>query len=471
MTALKRTAASAGAKKITPVRDPKIVDANPEKQFFIAMLVRDIELVPSIVDLVDNSIDSAKEVLSSFAGKKPKIRIEITANDKRFEITDNCGGIDSRLAQQYAFRFGRPSEHKGVEDAIGQFGIGMKRSLFKLGQHFIVESSTKSSSFVLDVDVAKWAEDSSSNWTFKFKNVSYTKNSSSRSHGTYVLVDELHKSVADDLGTIETINRLRAEISTRHAPALNDGVSISVNGQDLVGHVPALLASNLIAPIATEFLFNFPEGDVGVSLYAGIAPSKERDSEKDDGNAESFKDAGDAGWYIYCNGRLVIAADKSELTGWSQPVAAAYHPQYRDFRGYVFLNATESSLLPWDTTKTSLDRDSQVFRALQGKMFNALQQVQTVLNRVKGEKAGGVKGGAISTALKSTTPIELKRLNLSPIFVAPVAPKKVKSQTVSVQFNLNNTIANQLQEYFNVRSAREAARLAVERFVQTELDQ
>ena len=38
------------------------VEATPEKRFFVSMLVKDIELIPAIVDLVDNSIDGAKRL-------------------------------------------------------------------------------------------------------------------------------------------------------------------------------------------------------------------------------------------------------------------------------------------------------------------------------------------------------------------------------------------------------------------------
>jgi hypothetical protein len=33
------------------------IDASPTKDFFISMLVKDIELIRAIIDLVDNSLD------------------------------------------------------------------------------------------------------------------------------------------------------------------------------------------------------------------------------------------------------------------------------------------------------------------------------------------------------------------------------------------------------------------------------
>ena len=84
---------------------------------------------------------------------------------------------------------------------------------------------------------------------------------------------------------------------------------------------------------------------------------------------------------MFCNDRLLLARDKSRLTGWGEAVAA-YHPQFRQFRGYVFLTG-EASDMPWTTTKTAVDEDSPVFRAIQTDMFDALQKAHTLMNRLK----------------------------------------------------------------------------------------
>src|SRR5258706_8544952 len=85
--------------------DPKRVDASPEKRFFISMLVKDIELIPAIVDLVDNSVDGARALRGQddFAGLWVRIRI----NTSEFVIEDNCGGISTDTARRSSFRFGR----------------------------------------------------------------------------------------------------------------------------------------------------------------------------------------------------------------------------------------------------------------------------------------------------------------------------------------------------------------------------
>ena len=138
---------------IADVAQPDEINAAPTKTFFIEMLVRDIALEQAVLDLVDNCIDGAKRLDGGdFQGRKIKIDI----NSERFRIVDNCGGFDKSLAKDYAFRFGRPPETPTTPNSIGQFGVGMKRALFKFGRHFIVRSATSSDLWAIDVDVEKW---------------------------------------------------------------------------------------------------------------------------------------------------------------------------------------------------------------------------------------------------------------------------------------------------------------------------
>ena len=114
-----------------------VVNGSPSKELFITMLTRDITLIDAISDLVDNCVDGAIKLRRKrkFTG----LEVDITVNGNCFNIKDNCGGIDKDLAQNYAFRFGRPSKTPQIDYSVGQFGIGMKRALFKMGKHFEIK--------------------------------------------------------------------------------------------------------------------------------------------------------------------------------------------------------------------------------------------------------------------------------------------------------------------------------------------
>ena len=131
-----------------------VINATPTKELFIDMLTRDIALVPAIIDLVDNCADGAKKI----AGDKPlkDYWARLTINKQEFVIADNCAGITIDTARNYAFRFGRAEGAPSVKHSVGQFGVGMKRALFKLGSAFRVDSRAEYTSFTLNVDVRTW---------------------------------------------------------------------------------------------------------------------------------------------------------------------------------------------------------------------------------------------------------------------------------------------------------------------------
>lgn len=131
-----------------------IIQGNPTKQFFIEMITRDISIEDAIIDLLDNSIDGANRMNpEDYNG----LWIKLTINDTEFIIEDNCGGFSLETAKKYAFRFGRPEDAPKANNTVGRFGIGMKRSLFKIGKNFIVESHCGDDHFKVEVNVDEWS--------------------------------------------------------------------------------------------------------------------------------------------------------------------------------------------------------------------------------------------------------------------------------------------------------------------------
>ncbi len=131
---------------LAPTHNRK-ADANPTKAFFVRMVTRDISLQDCILDLIDNSVDSAwrrqgssRPSLDASADLSP-YHIVVTATPTRFDIKDNCGGITLDDAADYAFTFGRKETDKPERYAIGVYGIGMKRAVFKMGADVMIRST------------------------------------------------------------------------------------------------------------------------------------------------------------------------------------------------------------------------------------------------------------------------------------------------------------------------------------------
>jgi Histidine kinase-, DNA gyrase B-, and HSP90-like ATPase len=447
------------------------VEAAPEKRFFISMLVKDIELLPAIVDLVDNSIDAARDLKPE--GDYSGLKVTLDLSPTEFRIVDNCGGIPVDIARHYAFRFGRPEDFVGIEDSVGQFGVGMKRALFKLGDYFRIESTAATSRFSLEVNVPEWAADTNPDWSFEFEAVEEHIRTRKAQRGTTIIVRDLHPSVGADFTAVTTGRRLAVQLSLQHQSALSRGLQIMVNGERLKPTRPALLESDIIKPINYTTAISANGSEVQAQIIAGIAVARSReDATRDDERAEDFVDPGEAGWYVFCNERLVLAADKTRVTGWGS-AAAAYHPQYRRFRGYAFLQARNSALLPWNTTKTGLDQDSPVFRAVQQRMFAALQNVQAALNRLKSE-ASRPDEGPITSALEAARSRYVLNLPESKAFVAPPPPppppRTPPPRVANVNYSVGLDAMERAMDATGLRSYRDVGRYTFDYYLRNEVD-
>jgi hypothetical protein len=90
-----------------------------------------------------------------------------------------------------------------------------------------------------------------------------------------------------------------------------------------------------------------------------------------------------AGWYVVCNGRVVLPADKSATTGWGlgSPFLPQFVSKYRSFLGFVFFESKNPLNLPWTTTKRELNKESKVYQYVKDRMAIAARPVISFLNR------------------------------------------------------------------------------------------
>lgn len=408
--------------------DDLTVEAEPERALFVEMLTRDIELIPAIMDLLDNSIDGARAQIDDDT-PATEFKVDLKVSADQFEIRDNCGGIDLDVARQYAFRFGRPRAYKGTRRSVGQFGVGMKRALFKLGRVFSIESRAATTSFEMTVDVDEWMADTNPVWTFTMSKASRDYNPKKRGRGTTITVTRLHEAVREDLADGGFLSLLREQIRFRHQGALAEGITVTLNGERLDHFSRELLSGPDFKPINRTFVVSSDHGDVAVRIIAGITKLERKDVGKDDGDAESFRAGTDAGWWIFCNDRLLLMRERTRLTGWGDSLPN-YHPQYRQFRGYAYLTAASTAALPWNTTKTGVDEESRVWRQVQAQLKVAGAQIVAVLNRLKIEEQTSVNDDDRPTvnAAAAAALVPTDKLEENEAFAAP-PPRKPKSKS------------------------------------------
>ncbi|WP_135556457.1 ATP-binding protein [Paenibacillus cymbidii] len=427
------------------------INAEPTKEFFINMLVKDIPLINAIQDLIDNSVDGAIKLRPS--GDYSDLYIKIRADNERFEIEDNCGGFSSHIARNYAFRFGRPDDAPDLPHSVGRFGVGMKRALFKMGKLFLIQSICEKSRFKLDINIDEWKQ--KKEWTLEFSELD--ESTQQQPYGTSICVTKLNENTAEQFSTNSFITSLIKEVRTSHETVIEKGLKIYINGI-LLEHVPVeLYFSDELKPAYVEEEVN----GVNIRIYAGMTKT---------GTPQ------EAGWYIYCNGRLLVEADKSELTGWGNG-HNLFHNTYAMFRGYIFFDAIKSELLPWNTTKNGIDSDSKLFRYAQQKMLNIMRPVTDFLKKIKDNPYGDNEETEYEIEMNYTEKLETmttQRIStidinaLKPVFQSPKLKIIRKPLTQKIQYNKPIAEIEKAKSVLNVTSLKELGEKTFEYFYRME---
>lgn len=439
------------------------IDASPTKDFFISIITKDISLLDAVKDLVDNSVDGARSVRKD--GDFKGLAVQLNLSAKSFSISDNCGGMAVSTAAEYAFRFGRAAGAPNVEGSIGQFGVGMKRALFKMGRKFEVSSVSSESSFKLTVDVDAWKrlkdKDGNEVWKLAFDEVHEGQVNAPADCGTVIRVEDLHSVISSEFESSIFLKSLIKGIQDAHASSMDAGLDIKVNAFSLSHRAATLLQSDELVPFRTEYIYPADQSrgqssPVRLSLYAGISSS----------NIE------DAGWSIICNGRQIVTGDKSPTTGWStveeEFSTPKAHQQFARFRGYAVFESDDASSLPWNTSKSGVDTDSRVYQSARQEMTAALRQVINFLNALAGEKDS--EDNFLQKVIDRAKPVEISKLQKSTLFKYPTKPIVYSPKTLRVQFDRSIEDIEFARDFFQVPSAKRAGEAAFDYFLERERD-
>jgi len=349
------------------------IDAFPAKRFFVEMLTRDIELQDAILDLLDNCLDGVlrnNHFTSQQTFENHKIYkgyfAHINFDETGFSIVDNCGGIPAKLAANYAFKLGRPSD-RVAEDVptIGVYGIGMKRAIFKMGTSAKILSKTKDEEFKVIIS-PEWMNDDKS-WRLDLE----TENVEIDEPGVKIIVDQLRKDVKLTFDKERGFEQTLIDVIANHySIILNKGFEVKVNGILIKPNITSLIFDKDailnnrggIAPYFYKGEYNGVSIDVAVGFYRNLISDEEEESLLS-GKTTTEK----AGFTIICNDRVVLHADKTRLTGWGDTGVPQYHTQFIGIAGVVIFSATDAVNLSITTTKRGIDGNSEVY--LSTKVF------------------------------------------------------------------------------------------------------
>lgn len=446
------------------VQQNRTIKAEPTKELFIAMLVKDITLRDAIGDLVDNSIDAARSIarnqnnLSGFV-------ITINIDKNRFEIKDNCSGLEANDARNNAFYFGKPKGYKPGKHTIGQFGIGMKRAFFKIGNLININSIARTSDFTMKIDVPVWREEK--DWDFEFSTLNENITNTLSKTGLCIQIENLQKDTIEKFSDKHFLLELKNEIALEHLYSINKGLKIFINQDELKAESLTLVYDKRKGIEPVYWSHKFKTG-LTAEIVAGIA---------DDVGAAG-------GWYVFCNDRKILGPDTTEVTGWSGSGSRElprYHDQYFRFRGYVFFNAENSGLLPWNTSKTGMDLDSPDWIYVRNQMILIGKQVKKIMDDMKKERERGnpIENQQLNSIVNKSKiePVNVVMQNkaaLPAVYKYPedkvtIAPKKGGAKGTKITFYKPAKVVKHTLEYFGTDDIDKAGEMAFDYFYNNEI--
>jgi hypothetical protein len=392
--------------------------AHPSKAFFIKTLTRDISLSDCILDLVDNSIhslitrtklDVSEHLFAGTKAQKVDALIDISFTPSKFRVKDDCGGISIEDAEEQVFLLGSPVKEK-KQAGLDVYGIGMKRAFFKIGRQISILSFTTDEEFKIDINADEW-EKKTDEWYFPF---TYARKKKSETGGTDIEVSRLNPTVSEQFvsRTFKTI--LVEKISRAYALFLKAGLDIKVNKGDATADIPELAESKDLRAVRQMI----KRDGVDILIMAGLSP---------------VTDKKPRGWYVFCNGRMVLDADKTERTGWGTDSHPGFHAKYNHFLGYVYFRSKDVQKLPWTTTKEGVDRESPIYQAALAEMRLLSRPVLNFLSDLYSDVKE--QSEPEHTLFKEAKPVEPDKIanRENTIFKARVK-KESEDDLVSIQY-------------------------------------
>lgn len=433
--------------------------ANPQKRLFISLITRDISLTDAILDIIDNSINAALEPMADqlktaddyqrlLANKKikPKVKIDIRINNMRIAVDDNASGISLEMAQTQVFKFGRDQSDEDSSDRLSVYGIGLKRAMFKCGNGVLISSDHRKGGFQLKLtSVQDWAADTSEPWTFPITAREPTKSQC----GTHITITQLHDDVLRRIDDGLFLPQLRERIARTYSFFIGRVVDITLNNTEIEKD-PLEIGGNHSSQ-------KFKSDSVTCNVTAGIAFV----------TGDTFRER-NAGWFIFCNGRAVLFADKSTLTGWGAGLPL-FQAKHRPFLGTVFFVSPNAEALPWTTTKASINEESVVWQEARRHMVTVGRIVIKLLDARYSGEGTLVAPSELSDATGKRMSVLEAAVGSARTFKAPPLIAAVQ-RTTTVQYEANNTDLKKIEDHLRKRmSAREIGKYTFSHYLRNEV--
>lgn len=283
---------------------------------------------------------------------------------------------------------------------------------------------------------------------------------STASPGTEIVVTGLRHEVSAKFSTQNFDNAIFGLVKSKHRQFISGGLEIIVNGKHVDASSLYLLMTDdsRFTPGVEELTFD-DEGlaAVKVRIVVGIGHSSPKD----------------AGWYVVCNGRVILEADRRPVTGWgwieeqtNSLALPTFHNQFARFRGIATFDCDDSGRVPWNTTKTDVDQDNPVWQRTFARMLEMMRPVINFLNELDSDIDEHTRESSpLLKFVSEARAVKSDELTKKSRFVAParatLAHQKTE-RTVKIQFSKPVRKVDFLMEELEVSSAKAVGERAFE---------
>ncbi|MDD5544881.1 MAG: ATP-binding protein [Acidobacteriia bacterium] len=332
------------------------VQASVNPNFLESTLTTDISVLESILDLIDNSIDAARDQLLENGVGLDKyglpndysdFKIHIRLGQQSICILDNCGGIDEDTLKTRALRIADPWTHKF---GIGHYGIGLKRALLKFGKDYAMSSDDGHVAIKMRFGIQMIGNNSIVGNVYE----------TAGKRNTLFIVSRIKPEVIKDIERDEWFESAVEVLKIRYAVYTSKGLKISISSsyferfERIRGYIPSLRKDCAIK--ADKDLLDID--GVRAFIDYGVHEKYYFRSEENHSRAANRDLTQEFGLYFVCNDRVIVFASKAKDYGWKP---GAWHSEYNGFVAIVRFVSEDSTKIPWNTIKTAMRTENALF--------------------------------------------------------------------------------------------------------------
>ncbi|MEW5923652.1 MAG: ATP-binding protein [Candidatus Zixiibacteriota bacterium] len=413
----------------------------PTKRLFIKTLTQDITIHDCILDLMDNAVDAyVKNDLHE------RRKIELSFNKSKFEIYDNCGGITLTDLIEHVFRLGYVNPEQNYK-GIGIYGIGLKRSIFKLGNNIFFETDDGRQYNKFTFSVNKWAEDPDS-WELPIEISLGSKLKRGEKPYTRLIITELYPETKDAF-TVKFQDDFKKTTQIYYTLFIQNNIDIIIN-EEKQKHFEI----SIITPIGFQpAIYKEKYSDILITIICWIEPTLV---------SRLKKTKGHIGWNIFMNNRLILSDDVSETTGWtgSRAELPKFHSIYNEFRGIVLLETNNPHKLPINTSKNGFNQESAAYIKIKNLMSNTARPLIDYLSKKykvsksRIEEQTDILEDTIEAAAESTktTALALHNIPRKSAFRHPPLKTSTTTQMTTITFQTEKNKVDTIKKIIKVKS-------------------